>query len=53
MFDRRKDWIDIEQILIAGDDLDLSEIEEWLVRMAGDSDKRVERLRALGSAPRE
>jgi hypothetical protein len=53
MFDRRKDWIDIEQMLIAGDDLDLSEIEKWLVRMVGDSDARVERLKALGSMPRE
>lgn len=48
MFDRRKDWIDIEQMLIAGDDLDLAEIEGWLVRMVGDSDKRVERLKTLG-----
>jgi hypothetical protein len=53
MFDRRKDWIDIEQMLIAADDLDLTEIEKWLVRMVGDSDRRVERLRALGVAPRE
>lgn len=50
-FDRRKDWIDIEQMLIAGDDLDLSEIEKWLVRMVGDSDQRVERLKALGAPP--
>jgi Nucleotidyl transferase AbiEii toxin, Type IV TA system len=53
MFDRRKDWIDIEQMLVAGDDLDLAEIEEWLVRMVGNSDHRVERLRALGVADRE
>lgn len=53
MFDRSKDWIDIEQMLIAGDDLDMSEIEKWLVRMVGDSDKRVERLRALGDTARE
>lgn len=53
MFDRRKDWIDIEQMLIACDDIDLSEIEKWLVRMVGDSDRRVERLRALGVAARE
>lgn len=51
MFDRRKDWIDIEQMLIACDDLDLSEIEKWLVRMVGDSDQRVERLKALGTPP--
>lgn len=53
MFDRRKDWIDIEQMLIAGDDLDLSEIEKWLVRMVGDSDRRVERLKALGVTAHE
>ncbi|HEY6549676.1 MAG TPA: nucleotidyl transferase AbiEii/AbiGii toxin family protein, partial [Solirubrobacterales bacterium] len=53
MFDRRKDWIDIEQMLIAGDDLDLSEIEKWLVRMVGDSDQRVKRLRNLGLTPHE
>ena len=53
MFDRRKEWIDIEQMLIAGDDLDLSEIEKWLVRMVGDSDRRVERLKALAVTPPE
>ncbi|HXS32456.1 MAG TPA: hypothetical protein VN758_01615 [Solirubrobacterales bacterium] len=53
MFDRRKDWIDIEQMLIASDDLDLSEIEKWLVRMVGDSDRRIERLKALAVTPRE
>lgn len=47
MFDRQKDWIDIEQMLIAGDDLDLDKIEKWLVRMVGDSDHRVKRLGAL------
>jgi hypothetical protein len=53
MFDRRKDWIDIEQMLIAGDDINVSEIERWLVRMVGASDPRVERLKALGATPRE
>lgn len=53
MFDRQKDWIDIEQMLIAGDDLDLDTIEKWLVRMVGDSDHRVKRLRALRTAPDE
>ncbi|HMC51094.1 MAG TPA: hypothetical protein VKH20_10660 [Solirubrobacterales bacterium] len=47
MFDRQKDWIDIEQMLIAGDNLDLDSIEKWLVRMVGDSDHRVKRLRML------
>jgi hypothetical protein len=53
MFDRHKDWIDIEQMLVAGDDLDLPEIEKWLVRMVGESDKRVARLRTLRATPRE
>lgn len=53
MFDRHKDWIDIEQMLIVGDDLDISEIEKWLIRMVGASDKRVERLKALRATPRE
>lgn len=51
MFDRQKDWIDIEQMLIAGDNLDLDKIEKWLVRMVGDSDHRVKRLRALRTTP--
>lgn len=53
MFDRRKDWLDIEQMLIAGDDLNLPEIEDWLVRMVGDSDKRLERLRTLSTTPHD
>jgi hypothetical protein len=51
MFDRRKDWLDIEQMLIAGDDLNVSVIEEWLVRMAGERDPRLQRLNKLTAAP--
>jgi hypothetical protein len=47
MFDRPKDWIDIEQMLIATDELDVSEIERWLTRMAGKGDTRVQRLNEL------
>lgn len=47
MFDRRKDWLDIEQMLIAADDLDLDEVEEWLVRMVGRQDPRLKRLAEL------
>ena len=36
MFDRPKDWLDIEQILVATDPLDLAEIESWLERMVGE-----------------
>lgn len=47
MFDRRKDWLDLEQMLIATEELDVAKVEGWLRRMAGGGDARVERLRAL------
>lgn len=47
MFDRPKDWLDIEQILVATDPLDLPEIEAWLEAMVGDSDPRMQRLREI------
>ncbi len=47
MFDRRKDWLDIEQMLIATDDLDVAAIESWLERMVGDGDARLQHLRDL------
>lgn len=43
-FDRVKDWLDIEQILVATDPLDLGEIESWLERMVGGSDPRLQKL---------
>lgn len=48
VFDRRKDWIDIEQILftLAGE-LDTSEIRTWLTRIVGDADPRFEHLEEL------
>ncbi len=51
MFDRHKDWLDIEQMLLAADDLDLSEVEDWLVRMVGGKDPRLQRLKELIAAP--
>jgi hypothetical protein len=47
MFDRPKDWLDIEQILVATSPLDLDEIEGWLHRMVGEHNPRVKRLREL------
>jgi len=47
MFDRPKDWLDIEQILVATDPLDLPEIEAWLEAMVGDSNPRLARLREI------
>lgn len=47
MFDRPKDWLDIEQILVATDPLDLPEIEAWLETMVGEDDPRMQRLREI------
>jgi len=47
MFDRPKDWIDIEQILVATDPLDIDEIDTWLERMVGSDDPRVAKLGEL------
>ena len=44
MFDRPKDWLDIEQILVATEPLDLKEIEGWLERMVGRENPRFEKL---------
>lgn len=47
MFDRPKDWLDIEQILVATDPLDVAEIEDWLERMVGGDNPRMEKLREV------
>jgi len=44
MFDRPKDWLDIEQIVVATDPLDVGEIEDWLERMVGEDNPRIEKL---------
>lgn len=52
MFDRQKDWLDIEQMLIATDDLDVHAIEGWLLRMVGENDQRLARLKELAASER-
>lgn len=47
VFDRRKDWLDIEQMLIATDGLEVAEIQRWLERMVGTADPRLQRLTEL------
>ena len=49
MFDRTKDWLDIEQILVATSPLDLDEIKTWLERMVGTDDPRMQKLREIKS----
>jgi hypothetical protein len=47
MFDRPKDWIDIEQMLVATDGLDVPAIDGWLERMVGPEDPRLRRFAEL------
>lgn len=52
VFDRPKDWLDIEQILVCEADLDLAAVERWLTRIAGASDRRTQRFGELVAATR-
>ncbi|MBS1860145.1 MAG: hypothetical protein JSS68_00385 [Actinobacteria bacterium] len=47
MFDRPKDWLDLEGMLVVSESLDLDEIRSWLTRMVGPEDERLEKLDAL------
>ena len=44
VFDRPKDWLDIEQVLVCVDDLNVGEMRSWLTRLVGDVDERSQRL---------
>jgi hypothetical protein len=44
IFNRPKDWLDIEQMLVCVDDLNLAEVRTWLDRIAGADDPRRERF---------
>ena len=50
LFDRPKDWLDIEQVLVCADELDIAEIDRWLVRTAGENDERRRRFARLADA---
>jgi hypothetical protein len=47
MFDRPKDWLDIEAMLVVTEPLDLDSVESWLRRMVGAEDDRLEKLGEL------
>jgi hypothetical protein len=47
VFNRAKDWIDIEQMLVAVPSLDLGEVHLWLDRLIGSDDERMRYLRRL------
>lgn len=46
-FNRAKDWIDIEQILVAVPALDLSEVHRWVERLVGPEEPRLVHLLEL------
>jgi hypothetical protein len=50
VFDRPKDWIDIEQMIVAVDDFDLGRVETWLRRLTDERDPRLRRLKDLAAA---
>jgi hypothetical protein len=43
-FDRPKDWLDLEQVLVCVEDLDIDEIRTWLARIVGVEDPRAQRF---------
>lgn len=47
VFNRPKDWVDIDAMLAVGTDLDVAEVLRWVGRIAGDEDPRYERAAAL------
>jgi hypothetical protein len=49
MFDRPKDWLDIEQALVAVPHLDVEEVSRWLTRLAGPGDHRLKRFDKLAA----
>lgn len=50
VFDRPKDWLDIEQMLVCVEHLDIPAIREWLIRLIGEDDERTKRFEALAAS---
>ena len=49
-FNRTKDWIDLEQMLVATPSLDVAEINHWLEHLVGADDERFRAYRAARAA---
>lgn len=47
VFNRAKDWVDIDAILTTGQALDVAEVLRWVGRLAGDHDPRFNRVTAV------
>jgi len=50
VFDRPKDWVDIEAMISAGTGIEAAEVLRWVGRIVGDDDPRYDRVAALLSA---
>jgi hypothetical protein len=52
LFDRPKDWLDIEQMLVGSEDLDIEEVRSWLDRaMEADDHRRLRFEELIGALP--
>jgi hypothetical protein len=49
VFDRRKDWLDLEQVLLLSGTLDRAEITRWLDEVIGADDHRARRFARLAT----
>lgn len=47
VFDRPKDWVDIDAMVAADAAIDVAEVLRWVGRIAGDDDPRFERIAAV------
>jgi hypothetical protein len=47
VFNRPKDWVDIDAVLAAGEAIDAAEVLRWVGRISGDDDPRYERIAAV------
>lgn len=47
IFDRPRDWVDIDAVVSAGATIDVAEVLRWVGRIAGDRDRRYTRAAAV------
>lgn len=47
IYDRPKDWVDIDAMLAAETEIDAAEVLRWVARIAGDQDPRYNRIAAV------
>lgn len=47
VFNRPKDWVDIDAMVAAGAEIDAAEVLRWVARIVGDEDPRYDRIAAI------